>query len=55
MYDENVSKKSAGSECFTEIKKNLRSSGLLRSVRYLDTDVSGQPMGVIFKSQVVQD
>jgi len=36
--------------------QDLRSSGMLSSVRwYLRTDVSGQPIGPIFKSQPVQE
>jgi hypothetical protein len=35
---------------------DLRSSGMLRSTDwYLVTDVSGQPIGAIFKGQEVQD
>jgi hypothetical protein len=36
--------------------RDLLSSGLLRNVdSYLVTDVSGQPIGPIFKNQVVLD
>ena len=31
----------------------IPSSGLLRSVRWFDTDVSGLPIGPIFKGQVI--
>jgi hypothetical protein len=37
-------------------KWDLRSSGMLRSIDwYLVTDVSGQPIGPIFRGQAVQD
>ena len=38
----------------TRLKLTLPSSGLLRSVRWVDTDVSVLPIGPIFKGQTVQ-